>query len=292
MAVEHQERAQSAASGSVLAEWVEPHLPTMFSRWFPGQRKALAASAAAVIAAAEVKPGDAVLDIGSGAGIPALDVARAVGPAGRVVATDPSPIFIESLTANARQDGATNLDAVQADVLTLPFGPSSFDAVTCHMAVMFFPDVQAGLRRIREVLRPGGRAGFVAWGPEQENQFFGAFWSVARPYLPAAPGGGIQPAAATGPGPLRFSAPESLSAELWKAGFVDVREEFRTVEMVWPGTVETLERQWFDLSAIEERVAEERHADLHTGVRRSLERYAAGGTPRFTAALVVASGKA
>ena len=291
MAVEQQERAQPAASGTVLAEWIEPHLPTMFSRWFPKQREVLRTSAAAVIAAADVKPGDAVLDIGSGAGIPALDVARAVGPSGRVVATDPSPIFIESLVANARQDGATNLDAVQADVLTLPFGPGSFDAVTCHMAVMFFPDVQAGLRRIREVLRPGGRAGFVAWGPEQENQFFGAFWSVARPYLPAAPGGGIQPAAAV-PGPQRFSAPGSLSAELQQAGFADVREELRTVEMVWPGTVETLERHWFDLSAIESRVAQERHADLHKDVRRSLERYAAGGTPRFTAALVVASGNA
>jgi SAM-dependent methyltransferase len=292
MAVNQKERAQPAASGNVLDEWIEPHLPTVFSRWFPKQREALRASAAAVIAAADVEPGDAVLDIGSGAGIPALDVAKAVGPAGRVIATDPSPIFVEALIANARQDGLTNLEAIQADVLSLPFGPGSFDAATCHMAVMFFPDVQAGLRRIREVLRPGGRAGFVAWGPEQENQFFGAFWGVARPYLPAAPAGGIAPAAADAPGPQRYSASGSLSTALRAAGFADVREELRTVEMVWPGTVETLARHWLDLSAIEAKVADERRADLHREVRRSLARFAGSGSPRFTAALVVASGLA
>ncbi len=76
------------------------------------------------------------------------------------------------------------------------------------------------------------------------------------------------------------------------AGFADVREELPTVEMVWPGTVETLARQWFELSGIEERVAEERRAELHKDVLRSLGRFAEGGTARFAVQIVVASGKA
>ena len=61
----------------------------------------------------------------------------------------------------------------------LPFAGGSFDAATCHFAVMFFPDVGAGLRGSARPSVPGRRAGFVAWGPAAGNTMFGAFW--ARP---------------------------------------------------------------------------------------------------------------
>jgi hypothetical protein len=132
----------------------------------------------------------------------------------------------------------------------------------------------------------------VVWGPETENTFFGSFWDGARPYLPVPPAANAEPAAVDGPGPMRFATPGSLGGELRRAGFGDVREESRVVEMVWPGTVETLARQWFEISRLEARVAEERRDDLHEDVLRSLRRYAEGERVRVTAPIVVASGMA
>jgi len=286
---------QVSGHGEVLAEWIEPHLPTVFTRWHRYHERLQRASSAAVIAAAGVRPGDAVLDIGSGAGIPALEVARVVGPEGRVVATDPSPIFVAAVLEHARQAGLGNVEAIETGVTDLPFDGGCFDAATCHMGVMFFPDVRAGLGRIRRVLRPGGRAGFVVWGPEDENAFFGSFWDGARPYLPAPPPGSGDDGvvgAADAPGPMRFAAPGSLSAALTLAGFGDVREETRVVEMVWPGPVETLFEQWTEISRIESRVALERRSEFRRNVLASLRRYADGETVRVSAPIVVASGAA
>lgn len=288
----------ATGNDDVPAEWVEPRLPKIFVRWHPYHMGLQRASSAATIAAAGVEPGDRALDVGSGAGIPALAVARVVGPEGRVTATDPSEVFVAALRANAAAEGLGNLEAVRTGVVGLPFGPASFDAATCHMGVMFFRDVAGGLRRIREVLRPGGRAGFVAWGPEGENLFFRSFWEAAGPYLaaePGADGGGDEPAppvVADGPGPMRFAAAGSLSAALRGVGFGDVREETRTVEMVWPGRAETLREQWLEISGIEGRVAPARREDFRAGVLAGLERYADGETVRLGAAIVVASGRA
>ena len=280
------------ASDAVLAEWVEPRLPEVFTRWFPFHVGLQRASSAAVIEAAEVRPGAVVLDVGSGAGIPALELARQVGPMGRVMATDPSDVFVEAVLANAAGEGLTNLEAVRTSVTAMPFGTGSFDAVTCHMGVMFFPDVDGGLGRIREVLRPGGRAGFVAWGPEAENLFFGSFWAAATPYLPAASAAGKGDGPVDAPGPMRYAVAGSLAAALRAAGFGDVREEARRVEMVWPGRAETLRDQWFDLSGVEARVAPERRADFGRAVLAGLNRFADGETVRLSAAIVVASGRA
>ena len=184
-----------------------------------------------VVAAAGIKPGMTVLDVGSGAGIPALRLAEIVGPEGKVVATDPSALSIEAITKHARERGLTNVEPVRASAAGLPFPAKSFDAVTCSFGVMFFTDVQAGLTRIREVLRPGARAAFVAWGSPDENELFGPFRSTTTPYLPEPP---QQPGPDT-PHPMRFAAPGSLSAALSAAGYRDVQVDTPLVEMVWPG---------------------------------------------------------
>ena len=176
---------QNASSrDDVTAEWRDDHLPSFFVRWHRQNEALLQETTAAIIAEAAVAPGFTVLDVACGSGIPSLEIARVVGSSGSVTATDPSPIMIAALEENAQQRGLTNLVAVQASATELPFPPASFDAATCQLGVMFFPDVRAALQRIRAVLRPGGRAAFVAWGPAEENAFFGSFWSAAGPYLP------------------------------------------------------------------------------------------------------------
>ncbi len=286
------------ASDAVLAEWVEPRLPELFTRWFPYHVGLQRATSAAVIGAANVQPGGVILDVGSGAGIPALELARRVGPLGRVMATDPSDVFVAAVLANAETAGLTNLEAMRTSVTAMPFEAERFDAVTCHMGVMFFQDVAGGLARIREVLRPDGRAGFVVWGPEAENLFFRSFWEAVEPYQPVAAeddGAGDADDAIgqlDAPGPMRFAMEGSLGAALRAAGFADVREETLVVEMVWPGRVETLREQWLDLTGIGGRIPAERRADFERDVLAGLNRYADGETVRLAAAVVVASGAA
>ena len=281
------------AQEDVLAEWLDPHLPTVFARWHPYVVGLQRATTEAIIAAAEVAPGDAVLDVGCGSGIPALALAAAVDPTGRVTAVDPSPVFVAAVAENARHLGLANLDAFQSSAAALPFPPATFDAATCHTGVMFFPDVRAGLTRIREVLRPGGRAAFVAWGPADQNALFSSFQGAIQSHLPPSPPTSEPPAPAGDEArPTRFATAGSLAAALRDAGFGDVREEARTVDLTWPGPPESLRAFWLDLSRIEDKVPPDRLDALRADLLASFRRYADGDGVRLPAAIVLATGRA
>jgi ubiquinone/menaquinone biosynthesis C-methylase UbiE len=281
----------------VTAEWRDEHLPSFLVRWHHQNEALLRETTAAIMAEAAVAPGFTVLDVACGSGIPALELARVVGSSGSVTATDPSPIMIAAVEANARQRELTNLIAVQAAATELPFLPASFDAATCQLGVMFFPDVRAALARIRAVLRPGGRAAFVAWGPAEENAFFGAFWSAAGPYVPEPPRAesASSPAAETpfgDPGPTRFAQPGSLSAALEAAGFADIREEAHRVVFSWPEGPERLRDLWYDLTGLDQQVPPDRKPSLDADVLASCTRFAEGDMITMPATIVLASGRA
>jgi ubiquinone/menaquinone biosynthesis C-methylase UbiE len=293
----HSTEQDASHREEVTAEWRDEHLPSFFARWHRQNEALLQEMTAAIIAEAAIAPGFAVLDVACGSGIPALEVARVVGSSGSVTATDPSPIMIAAMEENARQQGLTNLTAVRTSVTGLPFPPASFDAVTCQLGVMFFPDVLGGLQRIRAVLRPGRRAAFVAWGPGEENEFFGAFWSAAGPYLPESPPAenAGPPAAETlfgEPGPTRFAQPGSLSAALAAAGFTDIREEARRAVCSWAESPERLRELWYDLTGLDQQIAPDRKSALDADVLASLARFAQGDGLMMPATVVVASGRA
>jgi ubiquinone/menaquinone biosynthesis C-methylase UbiE len=293
----HDTNQDTASQDHVTAEWRDDHLPSFFARWHHQNESLLQETTAAIIEEAAVTQGLTVLDVACGSGIPSLEVARVVGSSGSVTATDPSPIMIAALEENAQQRGLTNLVAVQTSATELPFPPASFDAATCQLGVMFFPDVLAGLQRIREVLRPGGRAAFVAWGPAEENAFFGSFWSAAGPYLPESPPAenASTPAAETPfgePGPARFAQSGSLTAALEAAGFVDIREEVRSVVFSWLDSSERLRDLWYDLTRLDQQVSADRKPALDADVLASLARFDEGDGLKMPATIVIASGRA
>jgi SAM-dependent methyltransferase len=242
----------------------------------------------AIIEEAGVRPGQHVLDVACGSGIPTIDLARVVGPSGKVAAADPSPDFIAAVTENVRNAGLTNVEIVRTSAASLPFPEASFDAATCHLGAMFFPDMTAGLSRIRSVLRPGARAAFVGWGSPETNDMFGAFRSVAALYLPEPP---LPPSPDT-PNPMRFAQPGTLTNALRSAGFVDVREETRVIEIVWPGNAESMRDWWMALTRIADQVPSELLPALDADLLASLNRYADGEGLHFTAPVVIGSGQA
>jgi ubiquinone/menaquinone biosynthesis C-methylase UbiE len=109
----------------------------------------------AVLAAAEVRSGDRVLDVSTGTGEAALAIIPMIGTSGLLVGVDIAPAMLEG--ARGRLSDPAFLP-VAADGQALPFAEGRFDAVVCQLGLQFFPDPGVGLTEFRRVLRDNGRA--------------------------------------------------------------------------------------------------------------------------------------
>jgi demethylmenaquinone methyltransferase/2-methoxy-6-polyprenyl-1,4-benzoquinol methylase len=101
---------------------------------------------------AAVGPGDRALDVASGTGDLAIELARRVGERGEVIGSD----FSENMLALARAK-APSIRFEQANALDLPYDDDSFDAATVGFGARNFADLPQGLREMARVVRPGGR---------------------------------------------------------------------------------------------------------------------------------------
>ena len=107
-----------------------------------------------------LEPGMTVLEVGPGNGRYTVETARAVGPAGKVVAVDIEPKMIERVSRRAQAEGVTNLEAKTASVYDLPFRDASFDAVSMIAVISEIPDPQRALKEFHRVLKPAGTLAF------------------------------------------------------------------------------------------------------------------------------------
>ncbi len=148
-----------------------------------------------------------------------------------MTATDFSSGMLAVAEENARQRGLKNVAFRLADAEALPFPDEAFDRVTCRFGVMFFPDVGKALAEFLRVLRPGGRAALLAWGPLEQPFFALTAGVIQRHVKPPPPPPGA-------PAPDRFAQPGTLKQALERAGFREVAEEHRTLRGVWPGPPE------------------------------------------------------
>jgi SAM-dependent methyltransferase len=182
--------------------------------------------------AANLKPGQRVLDLAGGTGEPSLTVAERVSPGGTVVCTDLVPGMLAAAEANAKKRGLTNMTFELADMEQLQFPDDSFDRVTSRFGIMFPPDTQKALGEIRRVLKPGGQVTFVVWAPAAENPFFMAM------NAPLAAAGLLAPPPPGAPTPFRFAEPGSLRAAMNEAGFRNTEEDVHNVGWSFPSTAE------------------------------------------------------
>ena len=106
----------------------------------------------------ELRPGETVVDLGSGAGIDALIAAKHVGPTGRVIGVDMTPEMLERARANASQAGVESfVEFREGQLEALPLADASVDALTSNCVFNLVPDKPAVLREVARVLRSGGR---------------------------------------------------------------------------------------------------------------------------------------
>jgi arsenite methyltransferase len=104
-----------------------------------------------------LEPGEAVLDVGSGAGTDSLVAAQMVGADGRVTGIDMTPEMLTKARGAATEMGVTNVEFVAGEVERLPFADASFDVVISNGVIDLIPDKDAVFAQIERVLRPGGR---------------------------------------------------------------------------------------------------------------------------------------
>ena len=109
------------------------------------------------IAHAELKPGEIVLDLGSGAGIDCFLAAREVGPSGRAIGVDMTHAMLERARATARKIGATNVEFRLGEIEHLPVPDASVNAIISNCVVNLSPDKPQVFREALRVLSPGGR---------------------------------------------------------------------------------------------------------------------------------------
>src|SRR5690606_18640620 len=109
-----------------------------------------------LLAAADLRPGERVLDVACGTGVIARLAAAEVGPDGAVAAIDLAPDMIEVARREPAPSG-TAIDWHVGDAAALPFDDAGYDAVLCQMGLMFMTDRPAALAEMRRTLRPGGR---------------------------------------------------------------------------------------------------------------------------------------
>ena len=109
------------------------------------------------LALGEPRPGEAVLDLGSGAGFDSILAARRVGPAGRVVGVDFAAAMVEKARRNASLLGLRNVEFMQAQIEKLPLRDASVDVVISNGVFNLCLDKPKVLAEAYRVLRPGGR---------------------------------------------------------------------------------------------------------------------------------------
>jgi arsenite methyltransferase len=108
-------------------------------------------------ATANLRPGEVVVDLGSGGGLDVFLAARKVGPAGRAIGIDMTPEMLERARANAKKQGLENVEFHESTIDTLPLAEGSVDCVISNCVINLAPDKGAVLREIARVLKPGGR---------------------------------------------------------------------------------------------------------------------------------------
>jgi SAM-dependent methyltransferase len=166
-------------------------------------------------------PGNHVLDVACGTGIVARLARQRLGDSGRVAGVDSNP----GMLSVARRV-APDIEWREGKATELPLRDGeSFDIVTCHQGLQFFPDKPAAVEQMRRALKPGGSIAIATWANDSEMPFLAGLRRIAEEHL----------------GPIHdnrygFGDPAAMESLLRGAAFHDIRVWSVHCELFFPGS--------------------------------------------------------
>lgn len=175
-----------------------------------------------LIALADPRPGDRVLELACGRGDLSIEVARRVQPDGHVICSDGAEAMVEVAAARIAEAGLPE-DLVTVRPIELEWvdqDAASLDAIVCRFGYMLTVDPEAAFREARRTLRPGGRLAFSVWAAAAENEWLSAVG------LEAIAAGLIDRPDPGTPGPFSLADTERLTELLASAGFIAPELDF------------------------------------------------------------------
>jgi ubiquinone/menaquinone biosynthesis C-methylase UbiE len=234
-----------------------------------------------VLDAADLRPGEDVIDVACGTGMVTLPAAAAVEPTGRVLATDISPKMLADLRQRTDACGLANVVVERCDAEHLDVD-GQFDVALCSLGLMYVPSPLIAARELHRVLRPGGRVVVSVWG---ERRHCG--WAELFPIVDARVSSDVCPMF------FALGAPAVLTATLEQAGFVDVEETRLNVELRYADAHDALGAAFLGgpVALAASRFDDEARSSAHEEYLASLADFADGTGYRVPGEFVIASAR-
>lgn len=236
---------------------------------------------------ADLKPGQRILDLGSGTGHPAIPAAERVGTGGQVTGIDLAEEMLEVARRKANKLGLKQVDFRQADILSLPFEAGHFDAVTSRFCLMFVPHLDRTLGEMHRVLKPGGKVAAAVWAAREKNPYITLPLGVLKEYVD------LPPADPSVPGIFYLERPGDLIGRMKTAGFTELREEEIPIEGVFASGREYLDclrEMAAPLQVLFEKVPWEKRPEVEEKMVRAADRYRQGKAVRIPGVALAVSG--
>lgn len=226
-------------------------------------------------------PGSTVLDVGCGCGATTLELARAVGPAGRVVGADLSGPMLA--VAKERLKAFPHTAFLHGDAAELPLQGIDAELVVSRFGVMFFGDPVAAFSNVRTALATGGRLRFACWRPIHENPWLQVPLHAVYEHAPRLPKPGPEE-----PGPFSFADADRVTRILTSAGFTPPSFTRLDILLRLGGSLEEATAQATEMGPAKRALAdqaEEVRAAAVASVRRALEPFVSPTGVRLAAAV-------
>jgi SAM-dependent methyltransferase len=254
-----------------------------WAREQPYLERVLAPVTGPLLAFAKPRSGSTVLDVGCGCGATTIELARAVGPSGRVVGIDVSAPMLAR--AKERLSEFPNAVCLLGDAAGLELQQFGADLMVSRFGVMFFGDPVAAFANLRSGLAAGGRVRFACWRPIQENPWLQVPLHAIYEHAPRLPKPGPEE-----PGPFSFADVARVERVLSSAGFT--RPSFTPVDLQLDlaagGTLEDAARHASGTGPARRALAdqpEEVCAAAVESIRRALQPYETAAGVKLPAAL-------